>query len=72
MVPVICLHQLLNLGADADKEHMATAEQVELLMEGLSMLDVHLQVRSGPLPAIPEARLLADSKPAQLYRASVY
>lgn len=32
--------------ADADKEHMATAEQVETLMEGLSMLDVHLQVLS--------------------------
>jgi hypothetical protein len=35
--------------ADADKEHMATAEQVETLMEGLSMLDVHLQV---PQPGV--------------------
>ncbi len=36
--------------ADADKEHMATAEQVEMVMEGLSMLDVHLQV---PCPSPP-------------------
>jgi hypothetical protein len=36
-------HPAAALAHHADKEHMATAEQVETLMEGLSMLDVHLQ-----------------------------
>lgn len=47
--------QALNLSdADADKAHMATAEQVETLMEGLSMLDVHLQVPQPGLHIISD------------------
>ncbi len=42
-----CLIAAVSASAtDADKEHMATAEQVEMVMEGLSMLDGHLQVGS--------------------------
>mmetsp|Transcript_14133 Transcript_14133/g.42658 ORF Transcript_14133/g.42658 Transcript_14133/m.42658 type:complete len:290 (+) Transcript_14133:354-1223(+) len=36
-------HPAAALAHHADKEHMATAEQVEEVMEGLSVLEVHLQ-----------------------------
>ena len=33
--------------ADFDKEHMPTLDQVNEVMDGLTMLDAHLQVRAG-------------------------
>lgn len=48
---------------------MATAEQVEMVMEGLSMLDVHLQVPCPSVPIISSFRPYSPRIPARSWSA---